>query len=182
MPTVCVFCGARDGARDVYADAADDFGREVAARGLALVYGGGRVGLMGRVADAALDLDGTVTGIIPGFLHRHEIVHEGVSENLACDDLLERKALMIERADLFVALPGGLGTFDEVLEVIAWRQLRQLRQPIGLLDVNDYFAPFRALLAHAVAEGFTGDADIAHLVYERDPGRLLDALLAQPAP
>ncbi|MGE0483252.1 MAG: TIGR00730 family Rossman fold protein [Gammaproteobacteria bacterium] len=173
---VCVFCGARDGIDEAYRDATDAFGRELAARDITLVYGGGNIGLMGVLADAALDTGGRVVGVIPDFLVLREVVHTGLSETLIVDDLFERKALMIERADAFVALPGGIGTYDEVLEVIAWRQLRQLRQPIGLLDVGGYFRPWLALLEHTVAQGFASPGDIEHLIVERDPVLLVDRI------
>ena len=175
--SICVFCGARPGVDDGYADAADAFARELAARDITIVYGGGRVGLMGTVADAALDAGGRVVGVIPDFLTSREVLHEGLTEQIVVDDLFERKAVMIERADAFVALPGGIGTFDEILEVIAWRQLRQLRQPIGLLDTRGYFQPWLALLRHAVDEGFAGSADLDHLVVEPDPIALASRLL-----
>ena len=151
---ICVFCGAREGDDEAYREAADTFGREIAARDITLVYGGGNIGLMGVLADAALDAGGRVVGVIPDFLVLREVVHPGLTETVVVEDLFERKALMIERADAFVALPGGIGTYDEVLEVIAWRQLRQLRQPIGLLDVSGYFQPWLRLLEHTVERGF----------------------------
>ncbi|MEQ8662562.1 MAG: TIGR00730 family Rossman fold protein [Gammaproteobacteria bacterium] len=180
--SICVFCGARPGIDDAYADATDTFARELAARDITIVYGGGRVGLMGTLADGALDAGGRVVGVIPDFLTSREVLHEGLSEQVVVDDLFERKAIMIERADAFVALPGGIGTFDEVLEVIAWRQLRQLRQPIGLLNTRDYFSPWLAALRHAVDEGFVTASDIDHLVVAADPVALVDAILAAPAP
>jgi uncharacterized protein (TIGR00730 family) len=179
MYSVCVFCASRDGARDDYLAAADSFGRELAARDMALVYGGGNIGLMGALADGALDAGGHVVGIIPDFLREREVAHTGLTECVFVDDLFERKALMIERADAFVALPGGIGTFDEILEVIAWRQLRQLRQPIGLLDVAGFFQPWRALWQHVIDEGFVRTAELDSIVVDTDPGRLIDALLAQ---
>ena len=182
MYAICVFCGSRHGARAEYLAAASAFGRELAAREMTLVYGGGRVGLMGAVADAVIVGGGQVVGVMPDFLRAPEVVHPGISECVVVDDLFERKAQMIERADAFVALPGGIGTFDELLEVIAWRQLRQLRQPIGLLDVAGFFAPWQALLAHTVVEGFLAQEDIAHIVVERDPVALIDALLEAAAP
>lgn len=182
MFSVCVFCGSRDGARREYIEAARAFGRELARREMTLVYGGGRIGLMGALADATLEAGGAVVGVIPDFLRDKEVAHAGLTECVFVDDLFERKALMIERSDAFVALPGGIGTFDEILEVIAWRQLRQLRQPIGLLNVADFFAPWQDLLHHCVDEGFIGAAEIAHLVVEADPVNLLDGLLeADPA-
>lgn len=182
MYSVCVFCGSRDGAAPSYREAAAAFGRELARREMTLVYGGGRVGLMGALADAALGAGGRVVGIIPDFLRDREVAHGGLSELVMVDDLFERKSIMIERADAFVALPGGIGTFDEILEVIAWRQLRQLRQPIGMLDVNGYFEPWQALLRHCVQEGFLAASDVGHVIVEDEASALLDGLLeAAPA-
>jgi uncharacterized protein (TIGR00730 family) len=180
--SVCVFCGSRNGNDEVYRDACDNFGRELAMREMSLVYGGGKVGLMGAVADGALDLGGHVVGVIPDFLSRDEVIHPGLHENLVVDDLFERKAMMIERADAFVALPGGIGTYDEVLEVIAWRQLRQLRQPIGFLNVMGYFDPFIQLLDHTASQGFLAQQEYAHLIVEANAATLLDALVDAPAP
>jgi hypothetical protein len=177
MFAIAVFCGARPGAREEYMAAADGFGRELAAREIALVYGGGNVGLMGALADGALDLGGQVIGVIPDFLRDREVCHTGLSECVVVDDLFERKAIMIERSDAFVALPGGIGTFDEILEVIAWRQLRQLRQPIGLLNVAGYFDSWLASLQHAADEGFVSPAELEQLIVMRDPFELIDALL-----
>ena len=175
--TVCVFCGARHGHGDRFRDVTDTFARELAARDITIVYGGGNIGLMGVLADAALDAGGRVVGVIPEFLSEREVLHTGITEQVVVDDLFERKAVMIEHADAFVALPGGIGTFDEILEVIAWRQLKQLRQPIGLLDIEDYFQPWMAALRHAVDEGFAGSADLDHLVVEPDPIALASRLL-----
>ncbi len=177
MFSIAVFCGARPGAREDYLAAADGFGRTLAARDIALVYGGGNIGLMGALADGALDLGGHVIGVIPDFLREREVCHAGLAETLVVDDLFERKALMIERSDAFVALPGGIGTYDEILEVIAWRQLRQLRQPIGILNVAGYFDPWLAALRHGVDEGFISDADLDALIVERDPELLIDLLI-----
>lgn len=177
MYAIAVFCGSRPGVREEYMAAADGFGRELAAREIALIYGGGNIGLMGALADGALDLGGQVIGVIPDFLRDREVCHTGLTECVVVDDLFERKAIMIERADAFVALPGGIGTFDEILEVIAWRQLRQLRQPIGVLNVAGYFDVWLACLTHAIDEGFLSHAELAQLIVMRDPADLIDALL-----
>jgi uncharacterized protein (TIGR00730 family) len=177
MVSICVFCGSRDGARPEYLQAAMAFGRELARREMTLVYGGGRIGLMGAMADAVLASGGSVVGVIPDFLGDREVAHTGLTECVLVDDLFERKAIMIERSDAFVALPGGIGTFDEILEVIAWRQLRQLRQPIGLLNVANFFAPWQDLLRHCVDEGFVSASELAHIVVDSDPIGLLDAML-----
>ena len=157
--------------------AAEAFGHELAMRNFTLVYGGGRVGLMGAVADAALDAGGHVIGVIPEFLREREVAHEALSECLIVDDLFERKAMMFERSDAFVALPGGIGTLDEILEVIAWRQLRQLRQSVGLLNVAGYFDRWLELLEHIKVEGFLNPDDPAQIISRSDPTSLLDALL-----
>lgn len=177
MYAIAVFCGSRPGVREEYMAAADGFGRELAAREIALVYGGGNIGLMGALADGALDLGGQVIGVIPDFLRDREVCHTGLTECVVVDDLFERKAIMIERADAFVALPGGIGTFDEILEVIAWRQLRQLRQPIGVLNVAGYFDVWLACLTHAIDEGFLSQSELDQLIVMRDPADLIDALL-----
>ncbi len=162
--------------------AAEAFGHELAMRNFTLVYGGGRVGLMGALADAALAAGGHVVGVIPEFLREREVAHENLSECLIVDDLFERKALMFERSDAFVALPGGIGTLDEILEVIAWRQLRQLRQAVGLLNVAGYFDRWLDLFDHISHEGFLDSADLAHIVTRPDPTTLLDALLDNVEP
>jgi uncharacterized protein (TIGR00730 family) len=175
--SICVFCGSRTGTREDYLLAAEAFGRELAMRNIALVYGGGRVGLMGAVADAALAGGGHVIGVIPEFLREREVAHESLSECIVVDDLFERKSLMIERSDAFVALPGGIGTLDEILEVIAWRQLRQLGQTIGLLNVAGFFDRWFELLEHLTEEGFVGEEELAHIIVRSQPCLLLDALM-----
>ena len=131
---------------------------------------------MGALADAALDAGGRVTGVIPDFLSDREVAHEHLTEQLIVDDLFERKAMMIERSSAFVALPGGIGTYDEILEVIAWRQLRQLRQPVALFNVAGYFDPFVTLLEHTVAHDFLGKTEVEHLIIDDDPGNLVDRI------
>ncbi len=182
MFSICVFCGSRTGAREDYLLAAEAFGRELALRNIALVYGGGRVGLMGAVANATLAAGGYVVGVIPEFLREREVAHESLSECLVVDDLFERKSLMIERSDAFVALPGGIGTLDEILEVIAWRQLRQLRQTIGLLNVAGFFDRWFELLAHLAKEGFVSEEELAHIIVRPHPSSLLDAVMESSGP
>ncbi|MSR14359.1 MAG: TIGR00730 family Rossman fold protein [Gammaproteobacteria bacterium] len=181
MKKLCVFCGARSGNRPAYRTAAQAFGTALVHAKWDLVYGGGRVGLMGEVAQAALDAGGYVTGIIPGFLHSREAVHPGLQVCHTVGDLFERKSMMLEISDAFVALPGGVGTYDELLEVIAWRQLRQLNKPIGLLNVDNFFAPWLGALAHAATEGFIAQAEIDGLLVAATPEELL-AKLVQSTP
>lgn len=156
--SICVFCGSRMGNDDAYRDAADTFARELAAREITLVYGGGNVGLMGVLADAALDAGGRVVGVIPDFLTRREVMHPGLSEHIVVDDLFERKAVMIERADAFVALPGGPGTLDETIEIITWRQLGLHGKPLVILNHEGYWRPLVDLLEYTIAQGFARES------------------------
>jgi hypothetical protein len=173
---VLVFCGSSPGARPEYAQEADALGRLLAERGLGLVYGGARVGLMGAVADGALAAGGEVVGVIPRQLVEHEIAHTGLSELHEVTTMHERKALMAELSDAVVALPGGTGTLDELFELFTWSQLGLHRMPIGLLDVAGYWQPLLALLDHLVAERFLRAEHRQTLLVDRDAGALLDAL------
>ncbi|HVC88315.1 MAG TPA: TIGR00730 family Rossman fold protein [Gaiellaceae bacterium] len=176
MNRVCVFCGASSGRVPAYAVAARAFGAAVAARGLGLVYGGGRVGLMGAVADGALAGGGEVIGVIPQELVDRELAHGGLSELHVVRSLHDRKALMAELGDAFAALPGGFGTLDELLEQLTWSQLGLHRKPVGLLDVEGYWRPLVGLARHATAEGFVREADLAQIAVSDDPDGLLDRL------
>jgi uncharacterized protein (TIGR00730 family) len=173
LSSVCVFCGSNGGADPAYLDAAAGTGRALAQRGIRLVYGGGKVGMMGAIADAALEAGGEVIGVIPQSIYDLEIGHEGVSELRVVGSMHERKALMAELSDAFVALPGGIGTFEELFEVFTWAQLGLHRKPLGLLDVAGYYAPLEAMLDHAVQQRFLRPQTRAMLV--RDDS--LDALL-----
>jgi uncharacterized protein (TIGR00730 family) len=173
---VCVFCGASSGRLPAYADAARALGATAAGRGLGVVYGGGRVGLMGAVADGALSGGGEVIGVIPQELLDRELAHSGLSKLHVVGSLHERKALMAELADGFVALPGGFGTLDELLEQLTWSQLGLHQKPIGLLDVEEYWRPLVELARHATAEGFIREADLAAIAVATDPDGLLDQL------
>src|SRR5436190_8162836 len=153
MRSVCVFCGSAAGANPVYAATARELGRELAARKLSLVYGGGRVGLMGEVASAALAAGGAVVGVIPHSLALKEIAQEDCTELVVVNTMHERKALMADRSGAFVALPGGYGTCDELFEILTWAQLGIHRKPVALLNVNRFFTPLLAWLDHIVAEG-----------------------------
>ena len=152
LKSVCVFCGASPGARPIYHEAAAQLGRHIAERGLTLVYGGGAVGLMGVVADAALAAGGEVIGIIPQSLERAEIGHKGLTRLEVVDGMHARKARMAELADAFIALPGGLGTLEELFEVWTWGQLGYHAKPLGLLEVDGFYARLTDFLDHLVAE------------------------------
>jgi uncharacterized protein (TIGR00730 family) len=173
---VCVFCGASSGRVPAYAEAARAFGAAAAARGFGVVYGGGRVGLMGAVADAALAGGGEVIGVIPQELVDRELAHGGLTELRVVGSLHERKALMAELSDSFVALPGGFGTLDELLEQLTWSQLGLHDKPIGLYDVDEYWRPLIALARHATEEGFVRESDLAAIAVGTDAEGLLDRL------
>jgi hypothetical protein len=171
-----VFCGASSGRVPAYADAARSFGAAAARRGLGLVFGGGRVGLMGAVADAALAAGGEVIGVIPQSLVDRELAHDGVTRLEVVGSLHERKARMAELADAFVALPGGFGTLDELLEQLTWSQLGLHASPVGLFDVEGYWRPLIALARHATEEGFVRESDLAAIAVADDAEALLDRL------
>jgi len=154
MKAVCVYCGSSIGTRTVYAQQAAALGTRLANEGLALVYGGGNVGLMGIVADAALAAGGEVTGVIPEQLVGWEVAHEGLTRLEIVATMHERKARMFDLSDAFVALPGGFGTLDEMFEMLTWRQLGLGDKPCAFLDVDGYFAPLMAMLDRMLQEGF----------------------------
>jgi uncharacterized protein (TIGR00730 family) len=176
MKRVCVFCGSSRGAGDDFASAAAAMGRALAERNLGLVYGGGCVGLMGILADAALARRGEVIGVIPEALVARELAHRGVTELRIVRSMHERKALMAELSDAFVALPGGLGTCEEFFEVLTWAQLGLHGKPCGLLNVGGYFGPLLAMLDHAVASGFLEPAQRAMVLVADTPDELLNTL------
>ncbi len=176
MKAICVFCGSSDGVRPVYAEAAFEFGRLLAARDLALVWGGGNVGLMGRVADGVLSRGGRAIGVIPERLVERELAHRSATEMHVTDSMHARKALMARLSDAFVALPGGFGTLDELCEILTWRQLGLHSKPIGLLDVDGFFAPLATAFEHAQREGFVRAEHRAVLIQDADPDRLLARL------
>ena len=183
MTSLCVFCGSSPGARPDYAEAATALGRLLAARGIRLVYGGGNVGIMGVLADACLGAGGEVVGVIPRQLWQLEVGHTGATEMHVVASMHERKALMSELADAFVALPGGIGTMEEFFEVWTWGQLGLHAKPCGLLDAGGYFEPLIRFLDHMVEERFLRPEQRARVLVDRDPVALLDRLAAaRPAP
>lgn len=155
MKSICVFCGSSFGARDIYADAARDTGRVIAENGYRLVYGGAKVGLMGTVADAALAAGGEVVGVLPKALQNKEIGHEGLDELHLVGSMHERKALMADLSDSFIALPGGAGTLEEIFEVWTWGQLGYHQKPCGFLNIEGYYDHLIAFLDHQTGEQFT---------------------------
>lgn len=182
MRRVCVFCGSSTGTRLLYRAAAQRLGALLAAQGIGLVFGGGAVGLMGALADAVLAAGGEVIGVIPYGLVARELAHPGVADLRVVATMHERKAIMNELSDAFLALPGGLGTLEEFFEVWSWAQLGVHAKPCGLLSVDDYWAPLLALLDHQQAQGFVSAADRALVLVDDDPARLLARLAAWQAP
>jgi uncharacterized protein (TIGR00730 family) len=173
---LCVFCGSSPGARPAYGEAAEELGRLLVEEGIGLVYGGGKVGLMGRLADAVLAEGGEATGVLPEALVAKEIGHPSLSDLRVVGSMHERKALMADLSDGFVALPGGLGTVEELFEVYTWSQLGLHRKPCALLDVEGYYEGIASFLSHAVEERFLRQDHRAMLIVERDPRALLDRL------
>jgi uncharacterized protein (TIGR00730 family) len=178
-PRICVYCGSRHGLRPAYAQAARRLGEAIGQRGWQLVYGGGHVGLMGEVAEATLAAGGTVVGVITEALMQREVGHRGLTELHVVRTMHERKQLMAERADVFIALPGGIGTMEELFEVWTWRQLGYHDQPIGLLNVEGYYDAFLHLCGQMVAEGFLAAEPLTALVTDDEPERLLLELAAR---
>lgn len=178
LRSVCVFCGASPGASPIYREAAESLGRHLAERGLRLVYGGGAVGLMGIVADAALAAGGEVVGIIPQSLQDAEIGHKSLTRLEVVDGMHARKARMAELSDAFIALPGGLGTLEELFEVWTWGQLGYHAKPLGLLEVNGFYEPLLTFLDHLVDERFVRPQHRGMLQRGATPGELLEALEA----
>ncbi|MDH4120251.1 MAG: TIGR00730 family Rossman fold protein [Deltaproteobacteria bacterium] len=173
MKRICVFCGANTGNRPEYREAAANLGRTLAQKGLGLVYGGGNVGLMGVLAEAALAAGGEVVGVIPTSLVEKELAHNGLSDMVITASMHERKQEMFDRSDGVIALPGGFGTLDEFFEVITWCQLGFHQKPCGLLNVLDFFQPLMVHLAHAVAEGFITEVNAGLIQVHHHPEELL---------
>jgi uncharacterized protein (TIGR00730 family) len=173
---ICVFCGSSVGVRPAYASAARAMAAELVRRRIGVVYGGGGIGLMGVLADAMLEGGGEVIGVIPRPLASKELAHTGLTEMRVVESMHERKALMASLADGFVAMTGGLGTFEETLEILTWSQLGIHRKPIGLLNVDGYYDGLLAMLAHAIAEGFVPAEYRALSVTASSPAALLDLM------
>ncbi len=173
MRSVCVFCGSSPGRNGLYAEAARTLGRTIAGNGLRLVYGGAMVGLMGEVADAALAAGGEVVGVIPVALVERELAHKGLTTLHEVKSMHERKAMMADLSDAFLALPGGIGTLEELFEIWTWAQLGHHRKPVGVLNVEGYFDPLLAFLDHQCREGFMRSEHRGMLVVESEPERLL---------
>ncbi len=179
---ICVFAGSRSGTRSPYLAAARELGQALARRGIGVVYGGGGAGLMGSVADAVLAARGEVIGVMPRGLFAAEAVHRGITRLIEVEGMHQRKALMGELASAFIALPGGMGTFEELFEAISWAQLSIHHKPVGLLDVAGYYRPLLSLVDHAVKEGFVPEAVGELITVEGDPEALVDRLAGRQRP
>ena len=178
---LCVYCGSSGAVEASYREAASELGARLAAAGIELVYGGGRVGLMGLLADAALIGGGKVTGVIPTRLLRAEVAHSGVTELVVVESMHVRKRLMAEKADAFAVLPGGIGTLDELFETLSWKQLGLHDKPLLLVDIGGYWAPLRALLDHIVVTGFARPHTRQLLRVVPSVPELMAALSEEPA-
>lgn len=182
MQSICVFCGSNTGVGDGYVHAARSLAQALARRGIRLVYGGGSIGLMGVLGDAALAAGGHVTGVTPRKLLEREVVHRGLTELHVVETMHERKAMMAALSDAFVALPGGLGTLEELFEVLTWTQLGIHSKPCALLDVAGYYTRLSGFLDHAVERGFVKKEHRDMLLVAEDPETLLDRLASANLP
>ncbi|BAN23600.1 putative uncharacterized protein [Caballeronia insecticola] len=177
-----MYCGSATGARPIYAEAAKAFGRALVANDLSLVYGGGRVGLMGLIADEVLAAGGRAVGVIPELLLAKEVGHTDLTELHVVPDMHERKKKMADLADAFVAMPGGVGTFEEFFEVYTWAQLGYHQKPVGLLDVNGYYDPLMTMLRHTVEEGFMRAPYLDYIQVAAQPDEMIAKLAAYVPP
>jgi uncharacterized protein (TIGR00730 family) len=177
MKSIAIFCGASTGQNPLYRETAQALGSLFAQRSIRLVFGGGKVGLMGVIADAVLAGGGEVVGVIPQSLVDMEVAHPSLTELHVVETMHARKALMAAQSDAFVAMPGGFGTFDELCEIVTWNQLNIIQKPAALFNVNGYFNSFLAMIDHAVAEGFIKAEHRQNLIVEDQPEKLLERLL-----
>ena len=182
ITSLCVYCGSRDKVDQAYRDAAVDLGRRLGEAGVRLIYGGGHVGLMGLCADAALAAGGEVVGVIPEHLLKREVGHEDLTALHVTPDMHSRKFKMFELSDAFAVLPGGLGTLDETLEIVTWRQLRLHDMPIVLIDINGYWAPLTELLERTIQAGFAGPEARELFQTVTSVDQVLPAIAAAPQP
>jgi len=177
IKAICVYCGSSPGEKPIYVEAATRLGKAFADRNIRLVYGGGSVGLMGTVARAVLENQGQVTGIIPRFLANKEIMLEEAHELIVTEDMHERKKLMFEHADAFVALPGGIGTLEELIEMLTWAQLGRHNKPVVLANVDGFWNPLLSLLHHMAEQKFVAREFVDRILTVDDPADIVDALI-----
>jgi uncharacterized protein (TIGR00730 family) len=182
LQRVCVYCGSSDHISPVYLDAARAIGKTLARRGLTLVFGGGRVGMMGALADSALSAGGQAIGVVPEVFNRPELIHPGLTALDVVDSMHTRKARMASLGDGFVALPGGFGTFEELFEMLAWSQIGLHAKPVAVLNTSGYFDRLLDAIDHARAEGFIYDEHRSRVICQSDPETLIDLMLAYRSP
>jgi uncharacterized protein (TIGR00730 family) len=182
LKTICVYCGSSDKIHPDYLAGARQIGTAIAKRGMQLVYGAGRTGLMGAVADGALENGGEVTGVIPGYFNTPQLAHHGLTRLEVVETIHVRKARLAELADAFVALPGGYGTFEEFFEILTWAQIGLHKKPIGLLNLRNYYAPLLEMVELARKEGFIYDEHLTLFHIHANPDILLDALTSHKPP
>lgn len=182
MKNITVFCGSSDGYNDIYRENGFLVGSTLARQGIGVVYGGARIGVMGAVADGVLNNNGHITGVIPQFLQSKEIAHSGLSELIVVNTMHERKLKMYELSDGFIILPGGWGTMEEMFEILTWGQLGMHTKPIGLLNVNGYYDPLKAMNSTMVQEGFLNECANSILLYSPDINDLLEKMSDYQAP
>ena len=176
MPSVCVFCGSSVGNDEVFASAAKELGRLLAGNNCTLIYGGGKVGLMGIVADEVLRNSGKVIGVIPHFLYQREVGHDGLSQLEIVESMHERKKRMADLSDAFIAMPGGWGTLDELAEILTWRQLGLVKSPVGVLNTALFFNPLIEQLQQMTSKGFVSESNSKTLIVAKEPAELLTRL------
>ena len=176
LEKVCVFCGSSIGSNSLYAKAAETLGSDIAQRGLELIYGGGNIGLMGVIADHVLEKGGKVTGVMPQHLVDYEIAHQYINELKIVETMMERKKLLMELSDGFIALPGGFGTLDEMSEVITWNQLKLMSKPMGFLNVEGFYDHLSAYIKRAVDDALIRQEHSEKIIFEEDPGKIIDRL------
>ncbi len=182
MESICVYCGSSDRIGQAFLDAAAQMGAAIAKRGLELWYGAGSTGLMGAVADGAIQAGGTVIGVIPRMFNTPQLCHTGLSRLEVVDSMHERKLRLAKRADGFIALPGGYGTFEELFEILTWAQIGLHSKPVALLNIERYFEPLLAMVEHARKHGFIYDEHRALFLCQEDPEALLDAMSSYNPP
>ena len=182
MRSLCVFCGSSAGKNSAYVEAAETFGQALAHHDIELVWGGGHVGLMGVVADAVLDAGGRAYGVIPEFMADRELAHPRATEIVVVDSMHSRKAAMADRAEAFVALPGGFGTLDELFEIITWAQLHIHHKPVGMLNVEGFFNPLMSMVRYMSAEGFIKAPQVDMLYLDTSAEALLTSMKSHQAP
>jgi len=176
MNSICVYCGSKFGTNPAFKAQAQALGKLLAMQKITLVYGGGCIGLMGAIADAVLENDGEVVGVLPSFMNEIELRHEGLTEMILVDSMHQRKLKMAELADGFIAMPGGLGTLEELSEILTWVQLQLIQKPVGILNVDNYYHHLIALLDHMVSEALLKAENRDFLLVESDPAKLVEGL------